>query len=240
MEALRQFILTQGPSRNVVNLDWTIFWAMNKKVIDPVAPRFTAMFKEDVVPTAVHGGPAQPVIEEQAKHKKNPDVGLKKVYYSAEILIDQVDAQSFKEGEEITLMNWGNAFVEKITRDNSGEKVTGMEFKLHLEGDFKKTEKKITWLSTAQELIDVELLDFDYLITKDKLEDDDKLEDFINKETEFRVAGVAEVSVKDLKEGDIIQFERKGYYRLDKPYAKDSPAVFFNIPTGREEKKAKK
>jgi glutamyl-tRNA synthetase len=43
IDALRQFILQQGPSKNVVNLDWTIIWAGNKRVIDPIAPRHTAV-----------------------------------------------------------------------------------------------------------------------------------------------------------------------------------------------------
>jgi len=46
VEALRQFILAQGPSKNVVNLDWTIIWAGNKKVIDPIAPRHTAIIEK--------------------------------------------------------------------------------------------------------------------------------------------------------------------------------------------------
>lgn len=46
IEALKQFIISQGPSKNVVNLDWTIPWAFNKKVIDPVSPRHTALLKE--------------------------------------------------------------------------------------------------------------------------------------------------------------------------------------------------
>lgn len=48
IEALKQFILSQGPSKNVVNLDWTIIWAFNKKVIDPVAPRHTALLKSSL------------------------------------------------------------------------------------------------------------------------------------------------------------------------------------------------
>lgn len=43
IEGLKQFIIAQGPSKNVVNLDWTIIWATNKKIIDPVAPRHTAI-----------------------------------------------------------------------------------------------------------------------------------------------------------------------------------------------------
>lgn len=43
VDALGELILKQGPSQNIVNLDWTAFWAMNKKYIDPVAPRHTAI-----------------------------------------------------------------------------------------------------------------------------------------------------------------------------------------------------
>ncbi|KAK6523808.1 hypothetical protein TWF281_001776 [Arthrobotrys megalospora] len=235
IEALRDFIISQGPSKNIVNLDWTLIWAINKKVIDPIAPRFTALWKEGVVEADVIGEEAKESVEEKPKHKKNPSVGTKKVHYGPKILIDQVDAQSFKQGEEVTLMDWGNAFIETIEKD--GDKVTKLTIKLHLAGDFKKTEKKITWLATSQDLVDIELVDFDYLITKDKLEEDDKMEDFLNDNTEFRVDGVADVNVKEVQQGEIIQFERKGYYRCDKPWAQGEKAVFFNIPTGKEERK---
>lgn len=33
IEALQEFILKQGPSKNIVNLDWTSFWATNKKSV---------------------------------------------------------------------------------------------------------------------------------------------------------------------------------------------------------------
>jgi glutamyl-tRNA synthetase len=59
------------------------------------------------------------------------------------------------------------------------------------------------------------------------------MEDFLNPNTEFRDEAVADGNVASLKEGDIIQFERKGYYRLDRPFADDKPAVFFCIPTGK-------
>ncbi len=69
----------------------------------------------------------------------------------------------------------GNAYARRISRadqpDETGEhKVTGIEFELHLEGDVKKT-KKISWLENlSSNLIPVDLVSFDYLITKDKLE----------------------------------------------------------------------
>ena len=231
--ALREFILRQGPSKNITNLDWTLFWSTNKKYIDPVAPRHTAIVKKDMVKATVTGGPAAPIVEEKQKHAKNPAVGLKKVVYSSSLLFEQEDAKSFKQDEEITVMNWGNAIVRKIETD-SANIVTGLELQLYLEGDFKKTEKKVTWLSTeGQELIPVELVDFDYLLTKDAMQEEDTLEDVLNPKTEFREEAVADCNVAELKEGDIIQFDRKGFYRLDRPYAPGKPAVLFNIPTGK-------
>ena len=237
IDALREFILKQGPSRNIVNLDWTLFWATNKKYIDPVAPRHTAISKDCVVTASVKGARLAPYTENKPKHGKNPDIGTKKVAYSTEILIEQADAQNFAQDEEITLMSWGNAIVRKITHSINPlhlNKITGLELELHLQGDFKATKQKITWLSTqGQELVPVELVDFDYLITKDALEEGDELENFLNPNTEFRAEALADGNVSDLRENDIIQFERKGYFRVDRPLHHGQPAVLFNIPTGK-------
>jgi glutamyl-tRNA synthetase len=235
--ALREFILKQGPSRNVVNLDWHAFWATNKSHIDPIAPRHTAIAKTNMVTATLKGGPSTPYTEQKPKHPKNPDVGTKKVAYSSAILLEQEDAASFEQDEEITLMNWGNAIVRKISTGLNplSSTVTELELELHLEGDFKKTKKKVTWLAAeGQELIPVELVDFDFLITKDKLEEGDEVEDFLTPETEFRTLAMADCNVAECKEGDIIQFERKGFFRIDKPFLHGEPAVAFNIPTGRK------
>jgi len=114
-------------------------------------------------------------------------------------------------------MDWGNAIVRSKAIDTNGV-VTGIEMDLHLEGDFRKTKKKITWLAqpTAEyPLVDVTLLDYDYLITKKKLEESDELKDFVSPVTEFKSEAFADANVKELKKGDIIQFERKGYYIFD-------------------------
>ena len=167
---------------------------------------------------------------------------MKKVAFSSEIIIEQEDAASFAEDEEITLMTWGNAIVRKINHSLNPLKgfktVTSIEMDLNLQGDVKKTEKKVTWLANApaQELIPVELVDFDYLITKDKLEDEDDVFDFVNPKTEFRTDGLADMNVAELKEDDIIQFERKGYYRVDRAFMHGKPAVLFSIPTGKQGK----
>lgn len=231
--ALRDFILKQGPSRNIVNMDWTNFWASNKKVIDPVAPRFTAVDSKHMVHGKISGGPEKPYTEDKPKHNKNADVGNKVITFSSNILLDQEDVKLMKEGEEITLMSWGNAIVKKII---GSDPITNIELDLHLEGDFKKTEKKVTWLSADQDLTKIETVDFDWLITKDKLEEDDDWEKFLTPVTEFRDEQVADSNVRQLKADEIIQLERKGYYRVDRAWSPDSPAVLFAIPTGKDNK----
>ena len=85
----------------------------------------------------------------------------------------------------------------------------------------------------GQELIPVDLVDFDYLITKDKLDKDDNVEDFLTKETEFREEALADGNVVGVDRGDVVQFERIGYFRCDRKFEHGEKAVFFNIPTGK-------
>ena len=131
-------------------------------------------------------------------------------------------------------MDWGNAIVRSKTVDAFG-KITAITMELHLDGDFRKTKNKITWLSaptTAHLLVNTTLLDYDYLITKKKLEEDDKFEDFVTPTTEFREEAVADANVRELRKGDIIQFERKGYYILD-GVTTEGKYEFIHIPDGR-------
>src|SRR6202021_947466 len=100
IEALRKFIISQGPSKNINNLEWASFWAENKKVIDPIAKRFTCVtadkrfafflmeLTQGSVPITLVGGegvPTSPYAKNVPSHKKNPDLGEKKVYYSNQI-----------------------------------------------------------------------------------------------------------------------------------------------------------
>ncbi|GEQ67173.1 hypothetical protein JCM33374_g836 [Metschnikowia sp. JCM 33374] len=231
VEGLRNFILSQGPSKNIINMEWSAIWAMNKKIIDPIAPRHTAIDVKDAVPVTLTKAPESVVTEEKPKHKKNPDVGLKKVLYSSRALVEQVDAASFAEGEEVTFMDWGNVIIKKITKE--GDIVKSIDGELHLEGDFRKTEKKVTWLADTDDKTVVELVDFDHLITKDKLEETDNFEDFITPVTEFKGEAFADINVKSLKKGDVIQFERKGYYKVDSDLTEGDKMVFFTIPDGK-------
>lgn len=131
-------------------------------------------------------------------------------------------------------MDWGNAIVRKKTLAADGS-VEALELEANLDGDFRTTKKKITWLAepATRRFVEITLLDFDYLITKKKLEEEDKFEDFITPQSRFEVAAFADPNVAELPEGTSLQFERKGYYILDKAQGANGRREFIRIPDGR-------
>ncbi|KFG77478.1 glutamyl-tRNA synthetase [Metarhizium anisopliae] len=220
--ALREFMLKQGPSRNVVSMDWTTLWAMNKKIIEPIAPRHTAVASD------------HPRQDSRPKHPKNHSLGTKDVTFANQIYIEPADAAAVRQGEEITLMSWGNALVRQVTRSDD-QAVTGLQLELHLDGDASKTDRKVHWLAAhGAEIARAELWEFDYLLTKDSLVKGDELEHYLNPVTSWLTDVLVGSEFSQLMEGDIIQIERKGYFRMDKPIGQgpSGKAVLFKIPTG--------
>uniref|UniRef100_A0A8D0AT56 Bifunctional glutamate/proline--tRNA ligase n=1 Tax=Sander lucioperca TaxID=283035 RepID=A0A8D0AT56_SANLU len=238
VEGLKQFIAAQGGSRSVVNMEWDKIWAFNKKVIDPVAPRYTALSSSYVVPVSV--SEATEEIKEVAKHPKNTEVGMKKVWYGPRVLVEGADAETFSEGEMVTFINWGNLIITKINK-GADAKVQSMEARLNLENkDFKKTTK-ITWLADTNSapLLPTICITYQPLISKAVLTKDDDFKEHINKNSKLEEKMLGDPCLKDLKKGDIIQLQRRGFYVCDQPYepvspnsCKESPCVLFYIPDG--------
>ncbi|KAJ2405385.1 glutamate--tRNA ligase [Coemansia sp. RSA 2526] len=242
IDALRQYVLMQGASQKNMLLEWDKIWALNKKIIDPVAPRHTALLKKELVPVTVVGGPDVPFTKDQPRHKKNPELGTKQTVFSSLVFVDQADAASFAHNEEVTLMDWGNAIVQDIVR--TGDVVTALTVQLHLEGDVKATKKKITWLGQDPDVHPVEalLVDYDYLITKKKIEENDSIEDILTPVSEFADTAIVDANVGLLAKGAIIQLERRGYYIVDKEAAQSELGLvtLINIPDGKAASTASK
>lgn len=149
-------------------MEWDKLWTINKKIIDPVCPRHTAVIEERRVLLALTNGPEKPFTRIIPRHKKYEGAGEKATSFTRRIWIDQGDAQTISVDEEVTLMDWGNAIVKGIEKDQDGN-VTQLTGVLHLEGSVKTTKLKLTWLPETNELVNLSLVDFDYLITKKKV-----------------------------------------------------------------------
>ncbi|PHT41461.1 hypothetical protein CQW23_20315 [Capsicum baccatum] len=233
IEALIQFILEQGASKNLNLMEWDKLWATNKKIIDPVCPRHTAVIEERRVLLTLSNGPDDPFVRIIPKHKKYAGAGEKATTYTKRIWIDYDDAVSISVNEEVTLMDWGNTIVKEIQKDQEGN-VTNLSGILHLEGSVKTTKLKLTWLPESDELVKLSLVDFDYLITKKKLEEDENFVDVVNPCTKKETPALGDSNMRNLKRGDVLQLERKGYFRCDVPFSRpQEPIVLFAIPDGK-------
>lgn len=77
------------------------------------------------------------------------------------------------------------------------------------------------------------LVEFDYLITKKNLDPNDNFEDFVNPHSRAESAAIGDAGLRVLRVGDVIQLERRGFFRVDKAYAPGQPLVLFMIPDGK-------
>ena len=160
------------------------------------------------------------------KHPKDPSIGKKTVWRGPVIYIDGADAENLKEGENTTFTNWGNMIIDKVTKANG--KVTRVEATPNLSNmDFKKT-LKVTWLAHVDnepkaEWVPAVCIHYDHIISKPVLDKNDEFKNFVNMSTETRIEMIGDPELKNLKKGDIIQIQRRGFFIVDRPYGGVSP-----------------
>ncbi|KAG5673819.1 hypothetical protein PVAND_003834 [Polypedilum vanderplanki] len=239
VEGLKQFIIAQGSSKAVVFMEWDKIWAFNKKVIDPIAPRYIALENDNRIIVKVNNAILQAL--EVPRHPKNNEVGTKTIWVGPEIYIDYADAESLKEGENATFINWGNLRIKKIHKES--EKITSIDAELNLsDTDFKKT-LKLTWLckQDPSEYPTTYCVYFDHIISKAVLGKNEDFKAYIGHETRKETKMLADPELKKCQKGDIIQLQRRGFFKVDQAYAPASeisgserPIVLYFIPDGHK------
>ena len=124
--------------------------------------------------------------------------------------------------------------VVKISKVVSADgKIASLEGEYIPDGDYKTAKRKLSWMVNTGTNPIVELTEFDHLVTKDKLEEDDNFGDFVNPNTIATTQVMGDAGLKTLQEHDIIQLERRGYFRVDRPYREGKPLVLYMIPDGK-------
>jgi glutamyl/glutaminyl-tRNA synthetase len=113
LDALHSFLISQGASKADGLMEWDKIWSENRGVIDPLAPRHTALLEKGLVPLKIKGQKTESV--KVPLHPKNADVGEKDVWLSSDCWLELADTQSLTEGEKITLMDYGNVRITKLT-----------------------------------------------------------------------------------------------------------------------------
>ncbi|XP_014470889.1 PREDICTED: bifunctional glutamate/proline--tRNA ligase [Dinoponera quadriceps] len=247
VEGLKQFIIAQGSSKSVVFMHWDKIWAFNKKVIDPIAVRYTALDSDKTVPVEVMDAKEEWLTVQN--HPKDPSKGTKRVRVGPKIFIEKEDAESLVEGQNTTFISWGNLTIRKIEKKDGT--VVGVKTSLNLDDKNYKDTLKITWLAAPlatesdekpeeADAVPCYAVYFDHIMSVPVLGKDDDFKNFVAKETRKEVEMLGEVELKRVKKGEIIELRRKGFFICDVPYAPVSPyssreqsVILFHIPDGR-------
>ena len=234
-EALREFVEIQGMSKVVNVMEWSKLWAFNTRLLDPVARRLTALDTEGRVRCTVVGEGGEVRKGERAWHKKNPALGVKPLYFGNEIWLEGADVALLREGEEVTLMDWGNAFITgiKMTHDGVSGEFAYCAATLNLSGDVKRTKYKLSWLTCAAPSVDVHCVEFDHLLKVRKPDGEEfDLDSSVNEKSKFEQNLIGEIGFEMLDRGEKIQIERRGYYIVESLPTLNSPIVLYAIPDG--------
>jgi len=203
VETLIEFMLEQGPSKRANLMEWEKLWAINKRIIDPVCPRYSAVSVNKASRLHVVNGPEKPEAVSVDMSKLNKNLGQRPLWKSNNLLIEFDDAENIlKVGERVTLMNWGNfKILTKEVQPDGSYNMTGEYLPEDL--DFKTT-KKITWLADNTNLQIVNLMEYDHLIKTKKIEEDVKFEDVVNVNSKFISQAYADSGIRQLEESTIL------------------------------------
>lgn len=144
--ALKQFIISQGASRRVINMEWDKFWSDNKKILEDISPRFMGVTADSKVVLTVTNVPDKIECVSIQLHPQKPEMGNRIIRRYNKLYLEAEDVQSFKEGEEVTLVRWGNFVMDRVEKNEAGVVVA---LEAHFDADarnFSKT-KKVTWIA---------------------------------------------------------------------------------------------
>ena len=260
VESLRNFIISQGASRNIINLEWDSFWALNKVAYESTCMRLMAVQAEDRATLTIANMDVAGVKDYSdetlhaivvPKHPKDESLGQRPCRVSSKVLLEGEDADGLKAGEEVILVRWG---VVKITSQEGPRAFTGE----YVPGAPLKKKKALSWVAASPvsgfdpsvplgepgggfgeygDIQEVVLAEhdaarqapstrgeacprYDHLLAKPKLEEDDDLETpgVMTPVSLVETKALMDPMVKLLAHGDVIQLERRGFYRVDVPW----------------------
>lgn len=148
VDALKNFIINQGASRRVITMEWDKFWSDNKKILEETSHRYMSVSASTSVKFTVTNVPAGESAATVQLHPSKPEMGTRVMRRSNELLLEREDCNTFAVGEEVTVLRWGNFFIDSIERD-ANNNVVSMTGRFNPDAtNFSKT-KKATWLANT-------------------------------------------------------------------------------------------
>ena len=230
-ESIRNFADTIGIAKRENVVDVSLLEFHVREHLNKIAPRVMAVLNPlKLVITNYEEGK-----EEWLEAENNPEddaAGFRKVPFSKELYIEQEDFREeanrkffrLKLGGEVRLKNGYIIKAESCTKDAEGNVVEVQctydpksKSGSGTEESLRKVKGTLHWVSIPH-AITAEIRLYDRLFsdaTPDGHKDKDFME-FVNPNSLERITGYLEPSLKDASIGEQFQFQRMGYFNVDK------------------------
>jgi len=187
-DAIKDFVLSFGLSKVESEPTWDALLSENRKLLDPISKRY--FFVSD--PVSLNIKNALPQLVRLRLHPKK-GMGYHETAVKNKVYISKKDADDISVGDSFRLKDLYDVKLWEKGNELIGE-YAGNEI----------LPKKVQWVS--EEYVETEILVPDDLFKDDKY----------NENSMKIVKGYSENDCKRLGEGEVIQFERFGFCRLDK------------------------
>ena len=242
--ALRNFANGIGIAKRDNLIDVSLLEFYIREDLNKIAPRVMAVV--DPVKLIITNFDGETEWLNAENNQEDESAGFRKVPFSKELYIEREDFMEeasskflrLSIGKEVRLKN---AYIVKATdvvKDSNGEiqaihatfdpeSLSGSG----TEASLRKVSSTLHWVSVA-EALEAEIRLYDRLFT-DEAPDSYKEKnflDFVNPESLKVVKGFVEPSLKDAKNEDKFQFQRIGYFTVDKDSTSDK--IVFNKTVG--------
>ena len=189
-EAIKQFVLQQGISKVESIIDFSLVESVNRKFLDSRVKRY--YFVPNPIQLSVNDAPRK--IVKLSLHP-NGEMGERAIQTGSTFFIPKEDGQKMKTGDIFRLKGLYNV---KITK--TGDRLTG----IYAGDDLIQETAKIQW--TTDDHIPFKIL-VPGLIFKGESYNPDSCSE---------LKGYAEKAVSGVTVGEIVQFERIGFVKLEK------------------------
>ena len=190
-EAIKEFVLAQGISKSEAIVAFENLEAVNRKILDGKARRY--FFVAEPIKLIVENA-----IEKEIELKYHPsvDMGKRRIKVGNNFYIPKEDALKLKEGEIFRLKDLYNVRILKKSKEEIYGEFAGEKL---IEG-----VNKIQWVSHENIKIKVMIPSLPF-----------KNGDFDENSLEI-IEGLVEKNAEEIKHGEIVQFERFGFVRIER------------------------
>ena len=200
-EALKQFVFQQGISKVESTVPFSLVESENRKIIDPIAKRY--FFVPNPVQLLVNDAPKKTATI--SFHPRNNELGFRKIQAEKSFFISASDVNELAISNVFRLKDMFNVKVDAIEDDSVIGSYAGDEL--------ISDSLKIQWV--AENYVPITVLVPDVLMKNGQF----------NENSLTEVKGFAEPSILNINSGEIVQFERFGFVRIEKDH--DQIHAFF-------------